>query len=483
MKHMMPVVTILVAAVLLVACGGTPTPAVEVSPTAAPALAQTASPAAEPPKDWLIFAAAKPGEEHFMLWGIRSDGSDLTQFSDERLYETGFSYLSVSPDGQHVAVLTEKDYFHGLALQLLSLPDLQLELITPLTSTETEPLDPLSTDPDPRYEILGALADAGPVWSPDSKWIAFTSAHETPSADLYVYSMEAGSITRLSDEPLQAHRPFWSLDGQHILFETLLAGSATVPAPDIAVYSAALDGTGVREIYTPQPGYGDDFAGWIDPATVLVYYPEFNSGPTNLRTVDVATGQITEITSHYIDSVALDPMSGTAVYSQSLAFDTDLISVIQEPGTYLMRTGAASPEFLIPEQAAVVRWLPAQGIFVMLMQDDGGTISITPDGEMAPFEAPKSWSDVSVSPDGTMAAWFDIEGLWVGPPGSKFQRITSDSVTSVSWSPDSQTLFYVALIPLQDNEWYRVSLPGGRPERVAKDLKIHPYELVGWLIE
>src|SRR5579885_113742 len=72
----------------------------------------------------------------------------------------------------------------------------------------------------------GDWDDGDPVWSPDGKYLAFTSSREedrwrTPTPDVYVLTIEqgkAGDLRRLTDGSLACGSPAWSPDGQTIAF-------------------------------------------------------------------------------------------------------------------------------------------------------------------------------------------------------------------------------------------------------------------------
>jgi TolB protein len=68
----------------------------------------------------------------------------------------------------------------------------------------------------------GAL-DYNPAWSPDGKWIAFTSEREG-SADLYRIRPDGTGLERLTDDPAYDDQAAFSPDSKHIVFVTTRAG-------------------------------------------------------------------------------------------------------------------------------------------------------------------------------------------------------------------------------------------------------------------
>ncbi len=65
--------------------------------------------------------------------------------------------------------------------------------------------------------------DYNPVWSPDGKWIAFTS-ERNGSADLYRMRTDGSGLERLTDDPAFDDQAAFSPDGTQIVFVTTRAG-------------------------------------------------------------------------------------------------------------------------------------------------------------------------------------------------------------------------------------------------------------------
>ena len=65
--------------------------------------------------------------------------------------------------------------------------------------------------------------DYNPAWSPDGKWIAFTSERDG-SADLYRMRTDGSGLERLTDDPAFDDQAAFSPDGNQIVFVTTRAG-------------------------------------------------------------------------------------------------------------------------------------------------------------------------------------------------------------------------------------------------------------------
>ena len=85
-------------------------------------------------------------------------------------------------------------------------------------------LAPVDGGAPPRRITFGAGKDAAPRWSPDGRWLAFTSNRAGDLAQLYVMPAAGpGEPRRLTDHKESVSQVTWSPDGSHLAF------SARVP--------------------------------------------------------------------------------------------------------------------------------------------------------------------------------------------------------------------------------------------------------------
>ena len=86
---------------------------------------------------------------------------------------------------------------------------------------------PVDGSREPRQVTSGERKDADPRWSPDGRWLAFTSTRggdDKQRKQLYVMAADGpGEPKRLTDLPEEVEHPEWSPEGARILF------SARVP--------------------------------------------------------------------------------------------------------------------------------------------------------------------------------------------------------------------------------------------------------------
>jgi tricorn protease len=81
----------------------------------------------------------------------------------------------------------------------------------------------VKVDTDP-YEAPWRAID--PVWSPDSRWIAYTRTLPNHFRAVYLYSLETGTATRVTDDMVDARFPVFDRGGEYLYF----AGSTNAGA-------------------------------------------------------------------------------------------------------------------------------------------------------------------------------------------------------------------------------------------------------------
>lgn len=96
-----------------------------------------------------------------------------------------------SPDGKKIA----------LADTRLNLWYVDVEKAGPLVKADTDP-----------WEVPDA------VWSPDSRWLAYTKLLPNQFASVFVYSIAAGKATQVTDGMSDARSPAWDRSGKYLFF-------------------------------------------------------------------------------------------------------------------------------------------------------------------------------------------------------------------------------------------------------------------------
>jgi Tol biopolymer transport system component len=213
------------------------------------------NPAWSPDGQWIVFTSERSGSAD--LYRVKPDGTGLQRLTTNRAYE---DQADVSPDGQKLAfVSTRADGTADLWIR-----DLGTNRETPLTS--------------------GLSGDFRPAWSPDGKWIAFSSNRGTTVrrdgggqwwvhlqlADIYIIRPNGSALKKLTNSGNGGNfcgGPRWTRDSSHVV-GYCLSGEETFA-------------------YRPQSELTDDALRRMGRAPVR--------GNTTLVSIDVATRDQTTI--------------------------------------------------------------------------------------------------------------------------------------------------------------------------------------------
>jgi len=425
----------------------TPTKSTRAQPALGTPLSAQAVPKNGP---WLVFSTDDA------LWVANANGSEASQL------EKGLGRITspvVAPSGGYAAYITARtaDY-SGLELRLLRLPSGTIKTITPLTSAATA-IDPNTDVEDlpgsPQMEIARAILDVPSLaWSPDGTKLAFIGAMKGASADLYVYSLSGGSIKQLTDGPSQGYRPTWSPDGKTIVHAGANGFGTGAGYAMAGVWAARADGSRVKTLYVPDSG-DEVFVGWVSNSAFLVYSWGGGCGPYNLRTIDVETGNVTQVWSGAFSTqgleprVAYDPATGSVLIAlDEFAADTFCTGDGQQQraGLYLTNIKRPNPRYISDTGAFAHIWDNKSSLFFASIEE--GAVRISANGTITALPAPTSATPV-ISPDGRSWVWTNSgfgdkpAGLWVGPVGQKTPTLVFESAAHyATWSPDSQHIFF-----------------------------------------
>jgi tricorn protease len=118
--------------------------------------------------------------------------------SEPRSYDIGVSKLAWvptwSPDGSRIAFVDDR-----LRIRVIHLESGEI----------------ITVDAD---GLLSSRAAPGPVWSPDSRWLAYAKSFPNNFRRIMVWSVESGEARPVTDAMAHAVSPAWDRDGRHLWF-------------------------------------------------------------------------------------------------------------------------------------------------------------------------------------------------------------------------------------------------------------------------
>jgi TolB protein len=163
----------------------------------------------------IVFCSTRGDGENDDLFVMNADGSGQTRLTDNGL--TWDTFPSFSPDGRYIL-------FRQLFRVRLDLGVTAVNSEIMRMNVDGTDLVNLSRDP---------WFDGWPSWSPDGRWIAFSS-NRSDVYQIYVMRADGSDVRRVSTSEYVEVRPQWTPDGRHLLFNRERDGSVQLwraPAP------------------------------------------------------------------------------------------------------------------------------------------------------------------------------------------------------------------------------------------------------------
>jgi hypothetical protein len=391
----------------------------------------------QPDVPWLIVSTDNG------LWAANMDGSNLVKLAEKSYLEIDLQRAISSP-AHKIAVLTSaQDYYHKLALQVISLPGGEVIKTIDLTTSDTEPGTD-SAPGDSSLEAMRAVAEQSSYsWSPDGTKLVFTAALDKPNADIYVYDLESQDIQKVSDDAGQDYFPAWSPDGKSILyFEAEGFGTGAGYAMS-GIWLAAADGSGAKKLATPTSS-GEQLLGWRDNETAVLTSWSPANGTNQLRLYNIYTQKQTILVKGAV--------SGAAV-ATGIEADSGAVLYGSEDGLFLLPPATTTPQKISDEKVtsygypAAIRWQGDGRIFIV--HSEGGVIStIMADGSQKtdpPYKT--SGGTLEVSSFGLIWGWTnkggENEGAWISGPGLTDSQVLNGPASNPNWNIDNDLLFFV----------------------------------------
>jgi Tol biopolymer transport system component len=168
-----------------------------------------------PDGQWIVFTSERAGSGQADIYRVRLDGSGLERLTDDPHLD---DQAALSPDGRSLAFVSTR----GTEAANVWVLDLKTRQARNLTGGRTLPTT--------EGNLKGAYR---PSWSPDGRWIAFTSDRHYPfrphrqpgpgwehpqELSIYVIQPDGQGLRRLTDAGVTTGSPKWSPDGRRIVF-------------------------------------------------------------------------------------------------------------------------------------------------------------------------------------------------------------------------------------------------------------------------
>ncbi|MDX2042831.1 MAG: hypothetical protein SF097_16550 [Acidobacteriota bacterium] len=164
---------------------------------------------------WIVFTSERNGDGQAELYRVRADGSGLERLTDSPAVD---DQGALSPDGTELAFVSSRgNYFANI--WILNLKTKRLRNLTGQAGIQGDPAKP--------------NAFLRPSWSPDGKWIAFSSDRNTEwtghsdgrgwehlqETSIYIVRPDGKDFRRLyAKAGFAAGSPKWSPDGRQVVF-------------------------------------------------------------------------------------------------------------------------------------------------------------------------------------------------------------------------------------------------------------------------
>ena len=313
--------------------------------------------------------------------------------------------------------------------------------------------------------------EASPVWSPDSKKIAFAS-DRNGSMDVYVVDATGGTATRLTSNSANETPQLFTPDGKNVLFSATIqdpVSSVQFPSARLTeLYQVPVAGgatvqvnaaTMLNPAYSPDGSYlvYEDYKGMED-----VWRKHHTSSVAHdVWKYDFKTKKYTNLTNHAgEDRNPVVSTDGKTLYflSEREGGNINLYSMPVE--------GSANPTKVTNFKNHPVRFLSRADNGLMAMGYNGEIYTMQPGGTPAKVkvdvvvdETPQtelirlSPSSMTVSADGKQVAFISRGDVFVASADySSVKQITNtpEAERCVVWSPDGKKLVYTSE---RDGHW------------------------------
>lgn len=332
--------------------------------------------------------------------------------------------LLPSPSGDRVAFYVINE--NKAQVWVLHIPSQKIEAKIELFLTETDedPTNILS-----RYLWRQKMMQ----WSPDGRYLAVVAGLQGAEHSLLAYDFDAHERLLIAKHVQYLGLVDWSPDSHSVVYVSLPTLGPTVSYA--SVWAATVEGH-TLPISDMSPSYMSISLGWLDSETIVIEDRQWEHPATNLRAINLNTGQIIPVFDDFtMDSFLLPDMQLLFynIYEGSIYFPEAPTEMAQ--GIYLLNFGEGQLDLLLPSKSAyLVDWFPALEKFLLF--DEGAAYFYDLAGEVTWETRPTR--DIFPSPNGKyiligndpLLEIYNSQGILVwSTPASSSDRVV--------WLPDS----------------------------------------------
>ena len=205
---------------------------------------------------WIVFTSERGGLGQTDIYRVHPDGTGLEQLTNDPALD---DQAALSPDGKKLAFVSSR-VARTANIWILDLKSGKLENLTGRANIKGDTLKP-----------NGYFR---PAWSPDGKWIAFSSDRNTvwkghgngtgwehvQELHIYVVKADGSRLRNISKDSVCSGSPKWSPDGKRLIYyelpveETWAARSSFLAAKATSQIVSVDLKTGERNVLTTGPG-------------------------------------------------------------------------------------------------------------------------------------------------------------------------------------------------------------------------------------